>query len=460
MSKPTILYIAYMADKPDYEVYFDAMAEELDRRYGVQFVGLNLRWQRDEYWPKTALLHIKDAMLSRKVVRMLPGFLKYEDRQAPDWRLSAELARGFKPVGDFNDVEQGAFLMKMEEALEKYRPKLMLVGHQFSYYSVHAIRLAEKYNIPLAYDHAGVLPGTMCQEFEGQMAESWIGRRPEEFKRLPVDQEDLERADAYCRHYRGITRTRHEQEDNEELAQRMAEARQRGQKIIFYAGSNDYMGGMSPASMPMARWHSPYAESTEHGLNLLHAYCREHNHHLVFKPHPLTDTRYLDAMEQDGHLSFGKTANIYELIDHSDLTVTILSQVVYLAALRGKATLMMGRNQIIGSGACYEALSEADLEPAMTDALQNGWTGEMKGNFRQHVARLLKYYLFHWHEGTEAFCLRGPKEAAAMLVEKMSEETTPFKRGLRRRLHTAFVHHPAFMLSQVLRLFMPKEKTE
>ncbi len=93
-----------------------------------------------------------------------------------------------------------------------------------------------------------------------------------------------------------------------------------------------------------------------------------------------------------------KNININEAIDYTDVVVTILSQSAYTALFRGKPVVMLGYIQLKDSGCTYEAFSKSKIEPQIKKALCCGFTAKQRQHFQEHVARLLKYYL--WDDRT------------------------------------------------------------
>jgi len=85
--------------------------------------------------------------------------------------------------------------------------------------------------------------------------------------------------------------------------------------------------------------------------------------------------------------------NIHEVIDFSDVIITILSQSAYVSLFRNKPVVMMGYTQLKGSGCTYEAFSKEQIEPQIRKALKEGFSKKQMKNFHRHIARAVKYYL-------------------------------------------------------------------
>ena len=88
------------------------------------------------------------------------------------------------------------------------------------------------------------------------------------------------------------------------------------------------------------------------------------------------------------------TCDINDLIDISDVVVTIRSTTNYVALIRKCPVLMLGYTQTHGQGCTYEAFEKNVIEPQLKQAIDKGFTAEQREAFIEHVARLLKYYLY------------------------------------------------------------------
>jgi len=453
--RPVILYMAYITRKPLHCEYFEKVAKALREDHGIDFVGFDLRGKEDG-----APSFLQDTMRwSRIHPLLLPMVGGLFGGDHPAWDQAMGIEAGFKKIPAKGQAGLSGFSARFKQVLARHKPSLLLLGHQFSGPHWVAADLARRLGMPVAFDHPGVLPGTMCQEFGGQMGESWVAEEPEKLLSLPLDEEDLRVADDYLDHYCGHrdTKARHPQMQAPQVYEAIDRARAQGKRLLFYAGINDYRTGMLPRDLPKAKWHSPYVESTEDGLERLLAYCRQRGDvQLVFKPHPSLDAEYLDKYDLDKEpLIVAVGANIYDVIEKTDATASICSQVLYEACLRNRPAIPMGRLQMIGYGFAHEALREEDLGPAIEAALSEGFSPERAEKFRQHVARLLKYYLFGWLEPASGIMTRGPAEAAKLLAENMPKEEIDYSRldEMPPKTPSPWLYHKLVILSLTVRKF-------
>jgi hypothetical protein len=305
----------------------------------------------------------------------------------------------------------------MRKILIERQPCLCVIWHQFNGLSRGLVYLCKELDIPYVFAEYGSLPGTVVFEKNGQMAESWVAQRNEEFLNLPVDKHDLEMAEYFLKFIRDNKRTRKEQSNDVSLDKIVEKCRKVERKIIFYAGQNDPQTGMVPSCLPEARTHSPFFVDTFDALNHLIRLAEKNNWHILFKPHPLLQEKHnnLQPVRTD-HVDFVVGANIFDCMAKSNVTVTILSQVSYLALIHGHPTLLLGRNQLSGKGCVYEVTSFHEIEGVIQQAMQDGITEEKKRIWLRHVAQLCKYYLFSFEKDIDKIIGRSIDDAARFLL--------------------------------------------
>ena len=168
---------------------------------------------------------------------------------------------------------------------------------------------------------------------------------------------------------------------------RIAEAM--GAKVVFYAGINDWHSGNLPEDGGAI--HSPFFRDTGDGLEALLEIAEENNWLVLFKPHPNLYPRHIEAHPR---LFVVRESNTLDCVDAADVVVTILSSICYISLARGKATVLLGRNTLSGTGAAHELTARGDLAAVVGQALdQTGLSGRLAA-FRDHVAALLRDHLY------------------------------------------------------------------
>ena len=289
----------------------------------------------------------------------------------------------------------------IEEELAQFSPDLAILWHQFNPYSYFVNDWCERHGVPVLYGEHGVLPGSWCFEFGGQMGESWISRDPAKFAALPVTRSDRERAEAYLAqavHQRMNRKTDTISVTEAGLAQ---ELRSDPRPKILYAGVNDYKTGLQPFSPERTGLHTGDFISSETGLNALLPLARRNGWQILFKPHPSIKHDSAGLATHSDYLKvIDKRVDLVDLIGYSDVLATIVSQSAYMSLMHGTPTVLMGRLQLSGSGLVHEAPYRGALENALHTALaetapdtRDAATSARRDGLIQHIARLLRYYV-------------------------------------------------------------------
>ncbi|MCP5053850.1 MAG: hypothetical protein GY940_42175 [bacterium] len=281
--------------------------------------------------------------------------------------------------------------------VDHIRPDFVFLWHQFRGLHYLAAKLLEQKNIPFGFTHLGVLPETIVFESDGEMGESWVARESARFRSLPVNEEELERAQKYIDFVVAHKLDRKPQTENKEFDTLVNRARAENRKIVFYAGQFDRYAGLVPYDDSGKKYHSPNYTGTLDALVHLDEMARQNQWAIFFKPHPS------DVPVLPDHLDLQCTyfipgANVFDCMYQSDVTVTILSTVSYLSRLHGRPTVMLGRHQVSGKGCVYECRDREEAESVIKLAMETGkgtgYPRQMENAWVEHIAQLLKYYLY------------------------------------------------------------------
>lgn len=282
----------------------------------------------------------------------------------------------------------------LRELIGKVKPSLVVLWNEF--YAFHSVfkHICLSQKIPVRYMEFGCIPGTVVLEADGQQGESYPARYPRKFNRLTIANEEIEQAKQVVDYIKKEQLNRNIQPSWGKTKELFFKQKA-GRPIVTYMGQNDYESGMYPYTRTAKRYHSPIFESTLKGLEYLKNLAIKNDWNLVYKPHPIVDVmgsekttlRQLDC-------PVVSDVNIHELIDCSDVVITILSQVAYVSLFRQKPVVLLGYMQLHSSGAVYEAYRRDCVEKSIKRAICNGYTEEQQKNFYEHIARELKYYLY------------------------------------------------------------------
>lgn len=247
------------------------------------------------------------------------------------------------------------------------------------------------------------------------MAQSWVALESSRFRSLPIDDAQSTTAAAYLERVRADHRTRKDQKSEIDVRRIVEDRRGNARAVVFYAGQNDDASGMRPAWLADSKIHSPFFASTGDALDRLSILAKKNNWLILFKPHPMCESDAGSIREED-HVATVAGANVFECIDASDATVTVLSQVGYLSLIHSKPCVLLGRMQLSGKGCLYEISGAEDTEAAVCEAIKHGFSADQKEMWRLHVAQLLKHYLFGFDADIVELLGRDENLAADLLM--------------------------------------------
>ncbi len=285
------------------------------------------------------------------------------------------------------------------EIFLEHEPRLCILWNSFSPFHRVFADYCSKISVPVVFAEYGVLPGTIVFEQEGQMAESWVASKSKYFRSLTVDKADLDNADKALLWIREIQLTRKPQSSKYDLDSFFDHYRSADRKVIFYAGQNDVHSGILPRSAPESYIHSPHFDNTLEALEYIAAMGRRKGWHILFKPHPLEDSAIYSKIVCDlQNVTMVPNANIFICMAASNVTVTIVSQVSYMALIHQAPCILLGRNQLSEKNCAYELEDKNSGEALIQKAIAQGFTENQKAFFRKHTAQLLRYYLFSFDE--------------------------------------------------------------
>jgi len=311
------------------------------------------------------------------------------------------------------------YSMYMDEILKQINPCLCILWNQFTGKHRAFVQVCKYNNIPNIFAHEGVLPGTIVFEIGGQMGLSWVANENEKFLRIPVNINDLNTSKKYLVKMKNELRTHVPQNTDITISDITKKLRNKNRRIIFYAGQNDYESGLHPDWDPEAKIHSPIFNHTLDALEYLAVLAKMNNWHILFKPHPYVEIHQKDYKGTNSeYIDIVQGANIFECIKESDLTVTIVSQVSYLALIMEKPVLLLGRLQLTGKGCTYEASKLSEVEKKIREALNNNFSKIQKELWQKHVAQLFNNYLFSYDQDIANMIGRDIDKAAGYIMSK------------------------------------------
>lgn len=281
----------------------------------------------------------------------------------------------------------------VNEFLEILQPKIVVIWNQFHAFHHVLDAICKKKKIQTVYYEYGALPGTYALENKGQMGESYPAIKYEEFRDLPVSDDDIRLAKKVWDYLKESKINRKKQPVNNELSI-LKEKLKKGRPTFFYAGQNDYESGLYPYTRNTKQRHSPLFKSSDKAAIVIAKICKKNNWNFIYKRHPLI-SKFSASRRMPSNVLLFDDIDITDVIEVADVTMTILSQTGYVSTIQKKPTIMLGYMQLRGKDCTYEAFKKRDIEKVMRQALEEGFTDKQEQAFVKHIAQLNKYYLFN-----------------------------------------------------------------
>lgn len=261
-----------------------------------------------------------------------------------------------------------------------------------AFYPFHIIfkNICQERNIVISYMEFGCMPGTFSLDGAGQQGESWVALH--HCKKCGDTTDALK-----IIHW---IRKKHLNRNVQPLTQFNCTSILRYKKdepIILYLGQYDYESGLFPYTCRTKYFHSPFFKSSNDAAHVIESICQSNNWNFVYKIHPLMaqkgETYKLDCNTSGIVVN---EVDLYSLIESADIVITILSQGAYHALIQEKPVIMLGYNQLRNKKCIYQLRSGRRwrLEYLIKKGLKRKYTNRQRKNFENHVAHLLKEYLY------------------------------------------------------------------
>lgn len=302
-----------------------------------------------------------------------------------------------------------------DKVLTTVKPKVALLWHEWNQASHVCKWFCDAYGVPTVFCHDGALPMTMGMDPVGEMAESTPVAHADEYYARPLSAPDYRRAITYRKLVRETGLNRKSTVADGSLGDLLAKVREDGKKVLFYAGCNDWQTGMLPVWWDKSEIHSPIFVDSYDAFRYLSDLCAKRNWVLLFKPHPHLEPQRLDLSSP--HVIFVREANIHECVRLSDVCLTLVSATSYMSLFNDRPTVLLGRNSLSRSGACYEPAELGDIPGAIEAALRGDNARHMKKRWMDHLARMIRYTLHPMHPDSEALMGKSYSATARFLVK-------------------------------------------
>jgi hypothetical protein len=308
-------------------------------------------------------------------------------------------------------INYESFMVKL---LDKIQPDAVILWNQFTGHHQLLFELMKRRNITAIYAEYGLMPETIIFDVEGQLGGSPFSKIGN-YKASPPKSSLLhkDKLQSILDDLRDKKKTRKNQNITYSIKDNIEKAKANGKKIIFYAGQNDYNSGLFPKDSEHMLVNSPLGLDTIDGFDYLVDLAKKNNWFIIFKPHPLLEKNKTSIRIESQFFKIVHDANIFECINESDITVTILSQVCYLALIHEKPVVLLGKNQVSNKNCAYEPKSLENIEAEIKDALNHKNFIEKKDNWLKHTFQLYQDYLFNLNSEDDFLkSHKGPAKAA------------------------------------------------
>lgn len=288
-----------------------------------------------------------------------------------------------------------------ENLLVEYKPNSVIMwGAQSQTHNILRNICLEK-GIDIFANHEGPLYGTWWFDPCGEHGESLPVIYGEKFRKLPLDAKTIQKTKEVLNNAKQNKINRRLQpliEDFEELKKI-----NNNRPIVTFLGDDDYGMSLVPPSERVKKSFSPIFNSGIEEAIFLYKLAQKNQWNFIYKPHPGVHSYRKEMIPENcrENMIFIENMDINKVIGMSDVVIINISSCGYLALIEGKPVVATGRTTYYGAGCTYEVECHESLEKTIKSALIKGYTGDMQRAFVQHIALLLKYYLYNGNFGEE-----------------------------------------------------------
>ena len=154
---------------------------------------------------------------------------------------------------------------------------------------------------------------------------------------------------------------------------------------FLLVGMGDYGMDMNPNSYYWNDYISDCVKGSIDAMYICSEICRRNGWQLIYKPHPKeSNNQIIERIDVEACI-FVDNISIDELIDYSDVVISITSAVDFNVCLHDKPLVQLGKNSLNDAGCTYVVHGKSEIEAKMADALKNGLTIEQKKAYEEHI---------------------------------------------------------------------------
>ncbi|WP_332628496.1 hypothetical protein [Halalkalibacter flavus] len=287
--------------------------------------------------------------------------------------------------------------------------------------------LAKKNNCQTVVTEYGELPNSIMVS-EGEMFHlSWPSLDAAIFEQFPIsEQEVIEAARLVNEMANGGERQRasKQKELSEDLKEKL-----KNETVIYVNGIHEFASGLEPRTSERSQLFSPTFASNKELLDKVTEFAVRNGWKVVYKDHPYFSKAYHSAITSQSvhqNVLVLKDTDIHEILDVSDVMVSLGSKSIITALAKGVPVCLVGPFTIPKGSITPGIVETNDLEAGIKTLLEKkkGERVNMK-QFHTYVARLRKYYLYS---------LTGNSELGTKTSEQLWGDLSDFMAGRRTRV--------------------------
>lgn len=263
----------------------------------------------------------------------------------------------------------------------------------------------------LIHSEYGELPKSLFVSELGMFHESWPAVEREQFRKLPLTDDDLRRGGNLVD---AIGRNRLSHKVSTEVWQEDIRGRWPKAKIVYVNGTYHFASGLEPRCSEFSKEYSPKFGSNGELLKHTLALAEKNDWIVLYKDHPNIKRYFpaaqIDQLENDRLIVIGD-ANINDIMDVADVTVSMGSKTVFLSLARGVPVCMVGPYTISPLDLEYGLVETTDLKSGVGLLLKRCREDRVDiRRFIEFVSRLSRYYLYSERDASDWY----PKSAMSM----------------------------------------------
>lgn len=294
---------------------------------------------------------------------------------------------------DISQVKRVYLFMKKLFGILKPIKCIIWSGWELNSYIIEY--LCKKMNVQYFYMEFGWIPGTFQLDPCGIAGQSICEKDYESILKNNVSVDDLNKVNEIIEYVisnkMDSNKSNHVNDgDYQQLFKLKQEC-----KTVFLIGMDDYGMNMNPYDDYWKTNISSLFKSTKEAVMLLWEVCHKNGWNFIFKPHPFTGDKNISYRDElDDEIILINDISVHELINMSDVVISISSAVEYLALIYGKTLVQVGITALNHSGASYVVDSIEKIEENLINAVNKKDLDLKIKNRDIFFSRLLKSYLW------------------------------------------------------------------